>query len=85
MYNVFVVGQFQLHFIKRGNKMKTLVTVYMDDDLDVVFDKFETTKTIPQIIEEVESKTQNWVYVNLSDMTTKSVRYIGFERTKWFG
>ena len=64
--------------------MKTLVTVYMDDNLDIVFDKFETTKTIPQIIEEVENKTQNWVFINLLDLTTPNIRYISFPRTYWF-
>lgn len=64
--------------------MNTLVTVYMDNNLDVVFDKYKTDKTIPQIIEEVETKTSNWVYITLNDLSSKSVKYIGFERTKWF-
>jgi len=64
--------------------MNTLVTVYMDNNLDVVFDKYKTDKTIPQIIEEVETKTSNWVYITLNDLSSKSVKYIGFERTQWF-
>jgi hypothetical protein len=52
--------------------------------LDVVFDKYKTDKTIPQIIEEVETKTQNWVYITLNDLSSKSVKYIGFERKQWF-
>ena len=65
-------------------KMNTLVTGYMDNSLDVVFDKYKTDKTIPQIIEEVETKTQNWVYITLNDLSSKSVKYIGFERKQWF-
>jgi len=62
-------------------KMKhTIVHAYADENMDLELIKFETTEIrIPNIVEEVDSKTTEWQHI----LITYPNGYIGFDKRQW--
>lgn len=62
---------------------KNIITAYADETMDIELCKFETTESrIPHIVEEVESKTNQWQHI-LITFAKRSDGYIGFSRYQW--
>jgi hypothetical protein len=58
----------------------TIVHAYADENMDLELIKFETTEIrIPNIVEEVDSKTTEWQHI----LITYPNGYIGFDKRQW--
>ena len=66
------------------NKMKnTIVHAYADDKMDLELFQFETTEIrIPNIVNQVETKTNDWQHI-LITFPKQSDGYIGLSRKQW--
>lgn len=57
-----------------------IIHAYADENMDLELFKFETTEQrIPKIVEEVDSRSQQWQHI----LITYPNGYIAFDKKQW--